>query len=310
MDLPRKKYNTGPKNIVYEIDGSSYGLDDGLVAAIRASIAERLKTNQLEIPRLPQVAARIMQLSQNPETGLDDLVETISTDAGLATRVLVLANSAAYAGGQRVDGLQQALMRLGFNAVRDMVFAESIRMRIFSARAYRALLEESWKLSLGTAIACEALSKETGIERESAFLLGLLHDTGKPVLVHAVSEIERANKGQSLGVEMVEILMSQVHEEIGAHVLERWGMPAPFVEAARDHHRYKSTSATPAQRLVHAGNLVCQHLGLGDIEKDVTFSLERVFCDLDLGSEEKMLPIVETVREGVERMMSGLQDAA
>lgn len=309
MDLP-KKSNAPPKNITYEIDGSSYGLDDHLVVAIRASIAERLKTDKLEVPRLPQVAARILQLSQDPETDLDAIAETISTDAVLATRVLVLANSAAYAGGQRVDGLEQALMRLGFNAVRDMVFAESIRMRIFSARAYRALLEESWKLSLGTAIACDAISRATGIERESAFLVGLLHDTGKPVLVHAVSEIERANQGQSLGVDMVEILMSQLHEETGAHVLERWGMPAAFVEAARDHHRYRSASATPAQKLVHAGNLVCQSLGIGDIEKDVTWSLERVFCDLGLGDEAAMLPIVETVREGVDRMTAGLQDAA
>lgn len=310
MDPLRKKYNTGPKNIVYEIDGASYGLDDQLVEVIRASIAKRLETNQLEIPRLPQVATRIMQLSQDPETDLDHIVDAISTDPMLASRVLVMANSAAYAGGQRVDGLQQALMRLGFNAVRDMVFAESMRMRIFSAKAYRQILEESWKLSLGTALACDALSKVTGIEREGAFLLGLLHDTGKPVLVQAVAEIERANKGQSLGTEMVEILMSQLHEETGAHVLASWEMPASFVEAARDHHRYKGPIARPAQRLVHAGNVICQHLGIGDVEREVTFSVERVFSDLGVTDEGTLTPVIEAVREGVERMTTGMQDAA
>ena len=310
MDPLKKKYHTGPKNIVYEIDGASYGLDDQLVEVIRASIAKRLETNQLEIPRLPQVATRIMQLSQDPETGLDHIVDAISTDPMLASRVLVMANSAAHAGGQRVDGLQQALMRLGFNAVRDMVFAESMRMRIFSAKAYRQILEESWKLSLGTALACDALSKVTGIEREGAFLLGLLHDTGKPVLVQAVAEIERANKGQSLGVEMVEILMSQLHEETGAHVLASWDMPAAFVEAARDHHRYKGPITKPAQRLVHAGNLICQHLGIGDVEREVTFSVERVFSDLEVTDEATLGPVIDAVREGVERMTTGMQDAA
>ncbi len=310
MDPLRKRYNTGPKNIVYEIDGSSYGLDDQLVEAIKASIEKRLKSNQLEVPRLPQVATRIMQLSQNPEADLEDIVDAISTDPVLATRVLVVANSAMYAGSGRVDGIQQALMRLGFNAVRDMVFAESIRMRIFSAKAYREVLEQSWKLSMGTAIACESISKLTGIERDSAFLMGLLHDTGKPVLVHAVSEIERANKGQSIGVEMIEILMSQLHEETGAHVLKDWGMPEPIVEAARDHHRYKGATATPAQRLVHAGNLICQHLGIGDIEKEVAFSVERVFSDLKINDAETIEPLVESVREGVERLMSGLEEAA
>lgn len=310
MEPLKRKYHTGPKNIVYEIDGASHGLDDQLVEVIRASIAKRLASNQLEIPRLPQVATRIMQLAQDPETDLDHIVDAISTDPMLASRVLVMANSAAYAGGQRVDGLLQALMRLGFNAVRDMVFAESMRMRIFSAKAYRPILEESWRLSLGTALACDSLSRITGIETEGAFLLGLLHDTGKPVLVQAVAEIERANKGQSLGTEMVEILMSQLHEETGAHVLASWDMPAAFVEAARDHHRYKGATATPAQRLVYAGNRICQHLGIGDIEKEVTFSIERVFSDLGVTDEATLAPVLDAVREGVERMTTGMEEAA
>ena len=49
-------------------------------------------------------------------------------------------------------------------------------------------------------------------------ILHELDDTGKPVLVSTISEVERQNKGQSLGQDTVEILMSQLHEEVGAHV--------------------------------------------------------------------------------------------
>jgi HD-like signal output (HDOD) protein len=194
--------------------------------------------------------------------------------------------------------------------VQDMVFAESVRMRIFSSRAYRQILEQSWKLSLGTAVACEALSMATGLERESAFLMGLLHDTGTPVLVSAVSECERQNGGASLGPEVVEILMSQLHEEIGAYVLKGWSMSPAIVSAAGAHHRYQGgAKAAATHRLVYAGNLVCQHLGIGDVQRDIDFSIEHVFADLDLADVTKVSPILDTVTREVDSMMAGLHEA-
>jgi HD-like signal output (HDOD) protein len=309
--VEKKKFHRPPANIVYDIDGASYGLDDGLVEAIKSSISARLQSQTLEIPRLPQVAGRILQLSQSPTTEVGDIVEVLSTDPLLAARVLTLTNSAAYGTTQRIEGLKPALMRLGLNAVRDLVFAESIRVRIFSARSYRSILEDSWKLSLGTAIACEAMSRATGLEREGAFLVGLLHDTGKPVLVNAVSEIEKKNQGRALGQEIVEILLSQLHEEIGGYVLERWEMPASFVRAAGEHHRYRGAAhTTDGQRLVFAGNLVCRHLGIGDVQKEVNFTVEHVFADLGLNDLARIEPMLENVKAGVEQMLVGLKDAA
>ena len=306
----RKKFYRPPANVVYNVDGASYGLADGLVDAIKSHIRRRIESKTLEIPKLPQVAGRILQLSQNPDTTIDEIGQVITTDPALATRILVMANSAAYGGGDRVEGLSSALMRLGSRVVQDMVFAESVRMRIFSSRSYRTILEQSWKLSLGTAVACEALSMATGLERESAFLTGLLHDTGKPVLVSAISEFERQNHGASLGDEVVEILMSQLHEEIGAYVLGGWGMSPSIVSAAGAHHRYQGGSrATATHRLVHGGNLVCQHLGIGDVQRDIDFSVEHVFADLGLADVARMAPILDRVTREIECMLDGLHEA-
>ncbi len=307
--LERKKPYRPPANVVYNVDGASYGLDDSLVEALKNHVRRKLESNTLEIPRLPNVAGRILQLSQNPDTTIDEIAQVIETDPVLAARILVIANSAAYAGGSRIEGVTPALMRMGSRVVQDMVFAESVRMRIFSARAYRSILEESWKLSLGTAVACESLSVATGLERDSAFLMGLLHDTGTPVLVNAVAESEKQNRGVVLGEAMVEILISQLHEETGAHVLGSWGMSPAVVSAAGGHHRYQGGArATPAHRLVHAGNLVCQHLGIGGVQRDIDFSIEHVFSDLELNDVETMAPILDRVTRETESMLAGLQD--
>ncbi len=308
--MQQKKYYRPPSNTVYEIDGASYGLDDTLVEAIRNSIRRRLESKTLEIPRLPHVAGRILELAGNPNTTIDEVVEAISTDPLTVARILTLANSAAYGGGSRIEGLESALMRLGSKAVQDMVFAESIRLKIFSTRSYLPLLEQSWRLSLGTALACQALSKATGIEPGSAFLLGLLHETGKPVLVHSVSEYERQNRGHALGSDMVEILMSQLHEEVGAHVLESWGMSPAVVDAAGGHHRYRGAAkSSPAHQLVYAGNLICQHLGIGDVQRDIDFTIQHVFADLKLTDIDRISPLVERVSEEFEHLVTGLQVA-
>lgn len=306
--LDPRKNRKPPANLTYTIDGASYGLDDRLVDAVKGSIEKKLTTKTLEVPRLPQVATRILQLANNPNTGADDIVRAIVTDPLLVTRILHVANSAAYNTGQPVSALQPAIMRLGSKFVEDVVFSESIRLKVFQARAYRTILQESWQLSLATAVACEAMSKATGIERESAFLMGLLHDTGKPVLASVIAELEKQNQNRPLGEDTVMILMSQLHEDIGAHVLETWEMTPQIVEAARGHHLYRPGKATPSQQLVHAGNLVCQHLGIGDTQREINFTVEHAFADLGLNDNERMEGILETVKHELEGLMVGLDD--
>ncbi len=286
-------------------------MDDSLIDAIKGAIRAKIQSNSLEIPKLPQVANRILQITRNPNFNTNEIVKAIISDPFLAGRVLTIANSAAYGGVKKTENLKQALMRLGMKAVRDVVFAESVRVKIFSVRSYRDCLEQSWRLSLASAIACEAISKITRLETDGAFLLGLLHDTGKPVLVNAIFEYERKNSDRPLGTETVEILLSQLHEEIGGYVLDRWGMPPSLVDAAAGHHRYRgAANATPAHRLVVAANLVCLHLGIGGEQRDVDFTIEHVFKDLKIDDFEIVTKILDTVTTEMEGMMSGLEGGA
>lgn len=307
----RKKIVRPHSNTVYEIDGVSCGMDESLVEVIKDAIRRRVQSNSLEIPKLPHVANRILQISRNPNFDTNEIVKAIISDPFLAGRVLTIANSAAYGAAKRTENLKQALMRLGVKMVRDVVFAESVRVKIFSVRSYREILEQSWRLSLGSAIACEAISKVTRLETDGAFLLGLLHDTGKPVLVNAIYEYERKNSDRALGMETVEILLSQLHEEIGGYVLDRWGMPPTMVDAAAGHHRYRgSANATPAHRLVVAANLICKHLGIGEEPRDVDFTIEHVFKDLKIDNFDTITKILDTVTREMEGMMSGLDGGA
>ena len=307
--LKRKNYYKGPANVVYNIDGASCGMDDRLVDAIRTSIRAKMERRALDIPRLPAVAGRILHLSQDPEMHIKFVTDAVMSDPVLAARVLGLANAAAY-GGQ-VKGLGPAILRLGLRKLRDLVFAESMHTKVFPSRAYRGLLEQSWRLSLGAAVACEVIASSTGVDREEAFLVGLLHDIGKPTLVLTILEYERKNEGRTMGEELVEIVLSQLHEEIGAYVLEQWGMPEGVVEAARAHHQYQdSPNASPVHRIAYAANLVCQHLGVGQDQSSVAFNLERAFLDLKLSDPAQVDQVLEAVSRDLETLMAGFEGQA
>ena len=299
----RKNFYKGRSNVVYDIDGASCGLDDRLIEAIRTSVRVKMERKELSIPRLPVVAGRILQLSRDPDVQVKHVAEAVMSDPVLAARVITVANAAAH--GSAVKSLSAAIMRLGLRKLRDLVFAESVQAKVFPARAYRSLLEPSWRLSLGAAVACDYLARVTGLERDGAFLIGLLHDIGKPTLVHTILDYERKNGDQPMGDELVEMVLSQLHEEIGAYVLQEWGMHESTVEAARAHHLYQGPASSSAHRLIYSANLMCEHLGVGEIHRDVPFNLERVFVDLNLSDLAKVNQILESVSKELESLMAG-----
>jgi HD-like signal output (HDOD) protein len=101
-----------------------------------------------------------------------------------------------------------------------------------------------------------------------------------------------------------------LHEEIGAYVLEQWGMPVPTVEAARHHHRYLGPKAEPAHRLIHAANLICRQIGAGLEQVDVSFNLEHSFVDLGLSDRARVDAIVERTSTDLENLMAAFGQTA
>lgn len=306
MAFVRRAY-VPPSNKVYCIDGASFGTDDSLVDAVQQSIRRRIEQNALEIPRLPQVAVRIMRIADSDDPDFLEVGRAIETDPALAARVVSLANAAAYVGTGPVVSLGQAISRLGSRAISNIVFVESVRSKVFSSRAYRGVLEASWRRSLGAAVACEALSVASGLERESAFLIGLLHDTGTPAIVHAVAEYAHQNGGRDLPEATVEILVTEVHESIGAHVLRQWNMPAAVVDAAGCHHHYRGEDSSDAHKLIVAAHRVVEHLALTGEEHEASFTIERVFYDIGLNDLDRMGPILNAVAQAMASMLAGFQ---
>ncbi|MGC9519602.1 MAG: HDOD domain-containing protein, partial [Desulfuromonadaceae bacterium] len=77
--------------------------------------------NSSELPTLSNVASRLITITSQEDTTINDIASLISKDMSLSTKLLRVVNSAFYSFPQQIGTIQQAASILGTNAVRSLV---------------------------------------------------------------------------------------------------------------------------------------------------------------------------------------------
>ncbi|MCA8965292.1 MAG: HDOD domain-containing protein [Planctomycetes bacterium] len=199
--------------------------------------ARQIDEKKLNLPTMPGTAAEVMELCQLEDTDAAKLSAVIHRDQTIASHVLRVANSAAYAGQMPCASLQQAVSRLGMQLITEVAMAVSVRGRIFGNKTCAELLAALWKHSVLTGFYTKEIARLRRRNVEIAFLCGLLHDVGKAVLLDNVDRVLGKNE---LTVP-VGYLLNAVHEqhvEAGALLASEWKLPEQIAEAIGHHHEY------------------------------------------------------------------------
>ena len=79
-----------------------------------------------DIPTLPTIVFELNKHLENPETSIAKVSETIEKDQAMALKILKLVNSAFYGFKSKVSNVKNAVVLLGFNAVRNAIVSVSI----------------------------------------------------------------------------------------------------------------------------------------------------------------------------------------
>ena len=223
-----------------------------------------------DLPTLSPVAARVLQLTQWRLTDTSVLEQEILRDQALATQVLRLANSCAYAMRGMVATVSRGIFLLGFATVRSMVIAtctESVYRHPHSGFKDQIL----WEHALGTAAISRLIAAECDYPAgEEAFIAGLLHDVGKVVMDAKLRERYKtiianvSNAEADSFVEAERAMFGVDHAEVGFLVVRSWGLPPAIVESVRYHHDPASAIADPQLcAIVSLANALCVKLELG-----------------------------------------------
>ena len=193
-------------------------------------LAQDLRDERLELPAFPEAVLRIQKALQSPDTSTEDVVRILSSEPGLAARLLRIANSAEFRRmDQEVTDLRKAVSRMGFNMVRSVAVAfamRQLRRKDTYSPSAQAGLEQAWNDSLEMAAACFVIAKRfTRVNPDQALLTGLLHVLGRLYI------IMRAKDGEELSEAQMREVVDGWHASIGKAILESWGLPESLQSA-------------------------------------------------------------------------------
>lgn len=222
------------------------------------------------LPPAPVILPQLLHLLGLPDVDSGRIVELISSDPSLTAAVLRLCNSASLASSTTVSDLFEAVIRIGFGAVYELVVAIiGARTLRSSTRGYGIDEGGLWKHSVATALAAKSMARDAGADQGVVFTAAILHDIGKIVLAQALENsyqrlIREIEVNQASLLESEAQILGVQHAEIGGRLLARWNFPDDLVSAVWNHHDpLKAIGHERLASFVYLGNIVAHFMGFG-----------------------------------------------
>ncbi|RNE89080.1 HDOD domain-containing protein [Marichromatium sp. AB31] len=199
---------------------------------------------------LPEVALRLNQLIDHPETTPADLAEVMRCDPALSARLLRLVNSAGRSQVQAVETVGQAIGLIGYRALRDLVFATCAVEMFKGLPPERVNMERFWLHAIACAIAARQLVMRSGRhDGERLFITGLLHGLGRLVFFARCPEryLRVLEQVDTKGATLTEAERAEFGfdaDAVSAALLAHWHFPESIREpiACRLHPERASTA--------------------------------------------------------------------
>ncbi len=205
------------------------------------------------LPVVPAVAASVLALSRDPDVDFSRLEEMISADPALVAKLLRMSNSAYFGSYKKVTSINEAVVRIGLKVTRMTVLSFCLEADINPKVPKSFEIERFWRHALTTAVGARTLAERIWpAKRDDAFATGILQDIGMVALECAMPEryaevLERRRTHASLRIEEVEQqVLGFTHAEVGAALLQKWGIPEEVYVPVRLHHDPDSGKALGA----------------------------------------------------------------
>ncbi len=198
------------------------------------------------LPVIPQLAQRLLTLRDDPDATVDQLVDVVRLDPGLAALIIRYANSPLY-GQHDVDSLDDAIFRvLGFENVLNLALGKALSQAFRLPGVGPLSLAGFWHNAIFSAALMQRLAGQHGrawqLQPGNAWLCGLVHNIGQLVLATLFeAEYFWLNKAMMAkpevpAVELETRLLGITHAELGARLMAAWEMPAVLHAVAGEHH--------------------------------------------------------------------------
>jgi putative nucleotidyltransferase with HDIG domain len=239
---------------------------------------------------LPDVAAEVLEMCGRAGGDAGRMERVLTRDPFISAQVVSIANSAMFAPKTPILGVRDAVVRIGLDAVRDVVVMVVANSTMFRVRGFERQIDLFRGKMMATASVARFLAKSVRAESEYGFLAGLLHDIGELVLLERCAQeglITAAIWDDPTEGAVARERIHAHHTAVGATLIRSWKLPTGVVDAAQFHHDYRSGGkAHLAAHLVAAADVLCDYVLPGAKPPAVPATEQPVVLELGLNAAQ------------------------
>jgi len=277
-------------------------------------IKQRIETiisNIDQLPSIPEVASKIINMVNDPNVSFKAIAEEISKDQSMTTNILKLCNSAFFSKGKEITSIDRAIVTLGLKEVKDIVMVVATKPVLDKfVIGYDLAKGDLWKHGLVVATVSKNIAMDVSRKdiADVVFTGGIIHNVGKVVLALFVQstfkDIMAAVETKSITFSQAERdIMGFSHQEVGEKILTKWQFPTVLKSIVRF---YQDPEQAPKEHraevsIVHIANTLSLMAGIGIGSDGLYHQLNGTALEV-LGIKEDLLEkqfsrIPETIKQ-------------
>jgi HD-like signal output (HDOD) protein len=213
----------------------------------------KIKDQTMTLPTLPDVAVKVMAISDRPEVNSNELCQAISRDSGISMRLIRLANSAHFKRKVDVTTIQQAVVRLGFRQVRSLVIAMAMEQLFISTdQVVHNKLQDMWLDSVR--ITCAALAYDSIVHKgKYSDVLMLLGMTSRLGMLSILTEVEKTFSGGSILKTLDYDNLAIIERSVLLTIFSAWEFPKEHTDVFINY--FNKVCSNPITTALLFGNL-------------------------------------------------------
>ena len=211
---------------------------------IRSPAIKKILMTMDSLPTAPGLYEDVLAEIRSSSPDIRRIGELISKDPSMSAKILQVVNSAFVGTRNYVSDPVHACVLLGFENIKGIVLLAGAVQEIEACSFPPGYSPEAlWTHSVTVGEFARRIAEAESCSRskiDDAFSAGLLHDLGMLALAMKLPDslkesVELARKKHITLVEAERTVMGATHSQIGAFLLDLWGLPNAIVEAIAFH---------------------------------------------------------------------------
>lgn len=257
---------------------------------------DQLARQGIKLPPQPRVLTELQQLLLSDDYEMRSVAKVINQDPGIVALLFRLARSPAFSRGRKFESIEQILMVVGIKQVYNLVQASALSASISDStrRAFEVFWTRAHEIAQMAAIIAEDRVSVCNVFPDQAYLAGIFHECGVPVLMlrfpkycealrldNATCWPNLADEDEKFGVD---------HCSVGYLVARHWGLPDFVCDAIRFHHELPEEKTVGASVTLVAIIQLASHFyhQLHHVDDPLWQEIgPRVLSELGLGRDEE-----------------------